>query len=275
MTTANEIVTIVFATSGAGKTTFINEESKALIRKHTGYTAQQFQRKFGYPAIIDGDELIAETIGWPEGEWWDTLPIDEYEDFVKNVLDTVSAAAKRSFVVFGVFPVNQDHLNVLLSNLNIGNIEYLWVNEYLLQRNMESRKMKLPPGSAKPTDAQRSLRSQQHAFELWSNHLGKSMVRQWDALPKLFVEYLELFKHGVRAIQVVQDSVLVDGLLKGGLIRVRYKDDKLEMVIAYASDELPLSPENAVEILPYQSGIWMRFSDRFASARRTLGSRFK
>ena len=276
MTTLNDVVTLVFATSGAGKTTFIKEQSKAITRKTTGYTATQFQRKFGFPAIIDGDELIAETIGWPKGKWWDELPEDEYNDFVDKVLDAVASAAQRSFVVFGVFPTTNAQIDTLLNHLDSSNIEYLWVNEYHLIRNMESRAKKLPPGSVKPTDPARSLRSQQHANDLWRKYTGKPMVRQWDALPKLFVEYLELFQAGVRQIKFLNDETyLVDGLLKGGLVRVRFVSGQPAMIIAYADEDMPLDADGVVEITPSQSSLWSKWSEKFMRARRKLGSRFR
>ena len=281
MTSVNEVVTLVFATSGAGKTTWIKEQSGSIIRKQTGLTSRQFNTKYGFPAIIDGDELIAETIGWPSGAWWDELPESEYNQFIENVMQQIGATARRSFVVFGVFPSNNNHINTLLQYIDPSNVEILMVPSWNLERNMASRKAKLPSGSVKPTDANRSIETQEHAAETWSKFTNRSVVRQWDSLPVLFTEYLQLFTNGVKSIKHIMDeqsndNFIVDGVIKGGLVRVRFNSGQPELLISYADSEQPFEVDGEfTEIYPSQSSLWENWSSRFKRARHALGSRLR
>jgi hypothetical protein len=237
-------------------------------------TQGQFESKFGFPAIIDGDELIAETIGWPKGAWWDDLPRDEYIAFLDRVIDVIGAAAQRSFVVFGVFPPTPEAWVRLTNFINRENVEILGISPGVLQRNMMSRKENLPPGSSKPTDAERSYKSLVHAMDIYGKFSPRSFNYSIDMLPKLFEEYLQLFANGLYRVQYSKDKeiLLLDGVVKGNWIRSRLRDGKNEMFIIF-SDRPNQASDGLGEILPYQSPNWHYHSQQLRRVKHRHSNR--
>jgi len=56
---------LIFAPPGAGKSYFISLNPNL--------------------PLIDGDDLIAETIGWPPGKWWKTMTSEQKDLFAEEV----------------------------------------------------------------------------------------------------------------------------------------------------------------------------------------------
>lgn len=276
----NDVVTLVFATSGSGKSHFVTEIAPKLIRKKTKYTPVQFNDRYGFPAIIDGDELIADTIGWPAGTWWETLPADEYLQFVQSCLEQVASAARNSFVVFGVFPLNQDHFDRLLQYLDSSNIKMLIVNNEELRSNMEARKASLPPGSVKPSDWQASWRSQIKYITLWHKHMpNNDPIPFKDNLSDLFLGYLDLFRWRVRSIVTTSDDrlvTLVDGIIHGAIVRIRFDQDgsPVMAILSAGYGDIQL-PEYEVRIYPHMSGAWLKWSKRYQEGFHRLLARHR
>ena len=64
---------LIFAPPGAGKSYFISLNPNS--------------------SLIDGDDLIADTIGWPPGKWWKTMTSEQKDIFAEEV-DKVLLEAK-------------------------------------------------------------------------------------------------------------------------------------------------------------------------------------
>jgi len=227
-------------------------------------TFSQFEKRFGFPAVIDGDELIAETIGWPKGAWWDELPEDEYLAFLDRVIDVIGVAAQRSFVVFGVFPPNVKAWDRLFNYINRDNMEILGISLGFLERNMQARKENLPPGSVKPTDHHRSFKSLTNAMETYYEYspIPRGFNYTMEMLPKLFEEYLQLFRNGLYGVHYTKDqkTVLLDGVVKGNWIRSRLVNGLSEMFIIF-SERPTTATDGMGEILPFQSQLWHNYSN--------------
>jgi hypothetical protein len=101
----------VFAPPGSGKSTFVARQPK---------TADW---------IEDGDDVIAATIGWPDGEWWhdDILSVSFSNRAAFALVEYMHAARKAGddlVIVLAGFPYYDDL--ILKSRADI----YHWVPEY-------------------------------------------------------------------------------------------------------------------------------------------------
>lgn len=214
-------VSMIFATSGSGKSHFIDHDASSIVRQVLGTSLTQTNRVLDRQLILDGDEIIQETIGWPSGEWWNTMDEDELDNFVESCVSTVMAQAKESFVLFGVFPRSKQMFERCLekSGLSVENCMIMEISLERLERNMSSRAEQQGPDDFKPTDAKRSWDGLQRLLDL----LDKDVVVasfHLSNLESLLIEWCNQFKTGVRDIWFNEEGVsFADTYFKGRVVR--------------------------------------------------------
>lgn len=212
--------TLIFATSGSGKSHFVNQVAPKLVKTVLGMNLTKANKYLDRDLIVDGDELIHETIGWPDGEWWLTLSEPDLDSFVENMLEIVLAKARSSFVLFGVFPRSDSMLRSALKNsgLDLNNVRLLRVSEARLQTNMASRASK--EHGVKPTDPYRSYANQE-AFAAVLSKMSYDPISSWASLTGEFLDWLRLFKSGERSVSWVESekTSIVDVYQQGRVVR--------------------------------------------------------
>jgi len=122
----------VFAPPGSGKSTFVQRQP---------YSADW---------IEDGDDIIAATIGWPDGEWWHDN--DASLMFSRKAANTLVEYMQQSHdlgddlvIVLAGFPHHDDII------LNAGFDVYNWVGNYTENFSRLKKRERLNPDRPKIT----------------------------------------------------------------------------------------------------------------------------
>lgn len=153
----------IFATSGSGKTHYVDHEANRTLKKAIGIKPEIFHGYSGRAnaGAIDGDTIIGESIGWPPGEWWTTLSSEELREFIGACWDILLPMAKDHFVLFGVPPMDVWQVRELFQRHSFPYEDLHIVHPTFdaLARNMSSRQRQLKPGQVKPTDPSLSQHS--------------------------------------------------------------------------------------------------------------------
>ena len=146
----------IFATSGSGKTHYVDHEANRVLKKAIGVKPEIFHGYSGRAngGAIDGDTIIGESIGWPPGEWWTILLNEELREFIGACWDMLLPLAKDHFVLFGVPPIDTWQIRELFARHKFPFEDLYIVHPTFdaLDRNMKARHRQLKPGQVKPTD---------------------------------------------------------------------------------------------------------------------------
>jgi len=262
-------IQMIFATSGSGKSTFINEKASGLTKKILGTGLASAQRTLNRSLILDGDDIIQETIGWPSGKWWETMPEDELDEFVERIVTICMSAAHESVVLFGVFPRSEEMFDRCLegSGLLRDNCIILDIPLEELERNMQSRALD-PDRGAKPIDADRS-------YEGLKDLLALDMMpsANWSDLPELFTDFAQLFRNGELAMYIDKSVSIsiVDVVQRGKMIRsiIRIDDDPT-IIVHPVTSEIKFGDEGS-SISPTLRKVWRRLSRQHRDLRYSMG----
>jgi len=277
-----KLFSLIYATAGSGKSYFLKEGAPQIVKRELGMSLGKAEKLLNRKLIIDGDTLIEESIGWPEGEWWLTMSGEELDDFVDNVTHVVASAAIHSFVVFGVFPRGEEGWQKLLDNTcsPINNrvklpIVVLKSDKPTLSRNMAMR-LETDPDTSKPTDPVASFKSQ--AAHLKDAQSVDIPIVRWDELPKLFTNYVRQFRYLTLAAFASEDTRYQDGTLflqgrsivdsshMGVQVRTFLDGFKTSLIVEPIIDELSLEGDRHHEVFPFQA-MWLALAKEHSTIR--------
>jgi hypothetical protein len=198
-------ISLVFMVSGSGKTYFVTQQAEKLIKRLN--PSLNLMNSKVHPVIIDGDELISDTVGFPPGEWWITMKEDDLTIKIEEMLDIIVEAALQSFVVWGVFPLTTEMLDkaLLKHGLPRESVAFLETDEQVLRRNIDFRKVDIDQ-KGHPVDIESILSAQTNNLAIHGKDDNSKHLSQ------LFGNFLESSKAYVR-IWRTQDSLVGDRVL--------------------------------------------------------------
>jgi len=124
--------------------------------------------------VVDGDTIVARTIGWPEGAWWDELPKPEVRAFITQCWEQFAHYSRFFLVLTGVGPVDEEHAVQLITEFGLTDYNFFFAMPTFatLERNMELRAADQHPNDAQPVDAERAYETGIQTFSFFEGHVS-------------------------------------------------------------------------------------------------------